>query len=288
MEESTNEQTTDVDALYDAAQGGDRESGFGMEPDKAAVDPEFDIVYKGETKKLPLSKIRDLAQQGYDYSQKMSEFNKSKMEIENQRKEFDERYSRYSEMDKYVAENPDWWSHVNQAWSSKDAPVAPSTEQQLTTDPHAMELFESLKNEMEGLKSFKNSVEEERMNAAKMEDDRKYEQDMEAIQKQYPTVDFNKPTDTGDSLEYLVLKHANENGIKSFKTAFRDFYHDNLMQLAESKAKESLLKDSQQIKKYGLSQSDKPMAQAQVPSGGHRNKSYEDLTREALEELGIR
>ena len=275
-----------AESLYNEAQSSTRDSGFEMEADKTAVDPEFEIVYKGETKKLPLSKIRDLAQQGFDYSQKMSEFNKLKMESEKTQAANEERWARFSEMDKYVTENPDWWSHVNNAWGTKDT-VAPSTQQQLTTDPEQNELFESLKNEIDGLKSFKNSVEEERLNAARMEDDRKYEQELEEIQKKYPNIDFNKPGENGESLEYNVLKHANENGIKSFGTAFRDYYHDNLMQLAETKAKETLLKDSQQVKKYGLSVSDAPRNTTPKVNGNVRNKSYNDLTREALEELGL-
>jgi hypothetical protein len=287
------EEVGDVDSLYDSAMSsGDTRGGIVDEQQAAPVDPEFEINYKGEAKKLPLSKLRDLAQQGFDYSQKMSEFNKLKAKYDSQEKEFNDRYKRFSEMDRYIAENPDWWNHVNQAWTSRDMQqanqmgVAPSTAQQLTNDPAVMEQFEALKNEIQGLKSFKDSVETERAQAQRAQEDRKYEEELTSLQKQYPTVDFNKPDETGNTLEYNVLKHANENGIKSFKTAFLDFYHDNLMKIAEMKAKETFAKDSQQIKKLGIS-TQQPQMKRQGPSRPVSQMSYEDLTKEALAELGL-
>jgi len=289
MEEFTNEQ---VSTMHDDAYASTPERGIIEEQVNTPVDPEFDIVWKGETKKLPLSKIKDLAQQGYDYSQKMSEFNKSKLQAEQKQKEFDERYGRYNEMDKYVTENPSWWDHVNQQFQQKgqhqQMGVAPTTAQALTNDPETREIIESLKNEVQGLKSFKDTIDQERAKDMQQKDDQKYQADLEGLQKMYPTVDFSAPDATGMSLEYNVLKHANDNGIKSFRTAFLDFYHDNLMKMAESKAKETFAKDSQQIKKLGISFNKEPNGKPFQQAKNVRNSSYEDLTREALEELGIR
>lgn len=289
MEEFTNEQ---VSTMHDEAYASAPERGIVEEQNTAPIDPEFDINYKGETKKLPLSKIRDLAQQGYDYSHKMSEFNKSRLEMERKQKEFDERYGRYNEMDKYVQKNPSWWDHVNQQYQDRGQQatqgVAPTTAQALTTDPQMLEVFESLKNEVQGLKSFKDTVEQERARDLQQKDDQKYQEELSGLQKMYPTVDFSAPDATGMSLEYNVLKHANDNGIKSFRTAFLDFYHDNLMKMAESKAKETLAKDSQQIKKLGIQVHKEPNGTQPKKATNVRNSSYEDLTREALEELGIR
>ena len=287
MEEITNEQAS---TMHDEAYSSAPERGIQDEQVNTPVDPEFEINWKGETKKLPLSKIKDLAQQGYDYSQKMSEFNKQKLAAEQAKKEFDERYSRYNEMDKYVSENPTWWDHVNQQYQNKGQTlgVAPSTATELTNNPEMMEVFESLKNEVQGLKSFKDSVEQEKAKDMQQKDDQKYQEDLAGLQKMYPTVDFSAPDESGMSLEYNVLKHANDNGIKSFRTAFLDFYHDNLMKMAESKAKETFAKDSQQIKKLGISFNNEPSGKKTTQAKSVRNSSYEDLTREALEELGIR
>lgn len=294
-QESSEISSEEVDSLYSEATGSrdDSRGNFEMDEAKTNVDPEFDIVYKGESKKLPLSKLRELAQQGYDYSQKMGSFNKERADFDNRLKEFDSRYERFSELDKYVAENPDWWSHVNDSWANRGNPqqealqsVAPSTQEELTTDPKVLEYIEALKNEVDGLKSFKDTVEEERVAKVRAEEDRKYDTELNEIREAYPGVDFDKLDEQGESLEYKVLKHANENGIQSFRTAFRDFYHDDLMKMSQTKAKEQFARDSQQIKKYGLSQSTEPTVKPQI-NGSVKSKSYDDLVREAKEELGI-
>jgi hypothetical protein len=284
-EEVTSEQ---AESLYNEVSSQETHRGFADDEAQAPnLDPEFEINWKGEAKKLPLSKIRDYAQQGFDYSQKMSEINKMKFEFEKKQKEFEERYSRFSELDKYVIENPSWWDHVNKSYQSKgQVDVAPTTERTLTTDPVKNELFESLKNEIDGFKSFKQSVEEERAQAAKAKEDQKYSQDVEGLQKAYPDIDFAKPDESGFSLEYQVLKHANDNGIKSFKTAFLDFYHDTLMKRAELKAKETLSKDLQATRKLGLTQSTEK-APVKKSSGAVTGRTYEDLKREAMEEYGL-
>ncbi len=93
--------------------------------------------------------------------------------------------------------------------------------------------------------------------------------------------------ETGLTLEMRVLNHAQENGINSFRAAFRDFNHEKLVAIAASKAREDATKKRQMDAKNGLlGVSSTPMKGVQSAQNV-KNKSYNDLVNEAKAELGI-
>ena len=99
-------------------------------------------------------------------------------------------------------------------------------------------------------------------------------------------MDLSKADENGATMEFSVLKHAQEIGTNSFKTAFLDLYHDKIMLHKEEALKEQFAKDNQAKFKQGVvGQTTAPRTGVQN-AGNVRGKSYNDLLAEALDELG--
>jgi len=111
-----------------------------------------------------------------------------------------------------------------------------------------------------------------------------------SIRKQFSNIDFDTPDENGLNLEMKVLQHAESLGIDgskpgAFRIAFRDFYHDHLINKAQEQAKENLQRDIQKRTKLGIvGSSDQPTKGLKVAEGV-RHKSYDDLLQEALSEI---
>lgn len=221
------------------------------------------------------------AAMGHSYPQKAQEWNNKVKSYELQKSEWEkaqelqQKYKPYEEIDQYAAQNQDWWNHVNEQYKSKI-----STAQ---TQPEVAQL----KAELADIKKYIDDSKSEKKSQEKQVEDSELSKEIESIQKSYPNLDFATPNDDGKSLEMLVLEHADKIGAKSFRAAFRDYYFDHLVGKAKDEGKETAVKERQKLTKLGI------LSESQVPTKGlqvaqnTRNKSYNELAREALSELNI-
>lgn len=241
-----------------------------------AAAQEYAIQVGGKEIKAPIEKLIKWASMGYDAPNRIGELNK-KLESYTQREaQLKDLESRYSPVDKFVRENPQWWQHVQQSYEQLQA--------QSQQNPF-LPVVENLKKEVDGLKQIAQTYEQREQQKIMQQEDTKYMDELGAIQKQYPKIDLMTPDATGKSLEYKVLEYARDNGIRNFKTAFRDFYHDELVKLSAEEAKEKVISDKQSKSKLGiLGVSTTPTKRV---SDSVKGKSYGDLEREALQELGL-
>lgn len=249
------------------------------DPEPAAPTPapvqEFEYDWRGQKVKEPIDVILKRAGMGRDYNHLVEEHKSKVSEWEKQRQENDTKYSRYREVDEFVAKNPDWWQHVEQSWQSREKPAE--------IDPNLKPFLDELNQ----VKSKLSEFEQKEQQLIVSQEDEAFAKEEQGIREKYSDLPWDTPGPDGKSLYYKVLKHGTENGIKSFKTAFTDFYHDELEKRAESRGKEAVVKDTQKKTKLGL------LGETQAPKKGItsaqniKNRSYDDLTREALEELGI-
>lgn len=251
------------------------------QPPPQTVD-EFELTVGGKQIKAKRDQLIQWAQQGYSAPGKLSQLSR---ELETWKKKFSETEPEvkrlretYGPVDEYVKQNPQFWDHVVQSYQNKN---------QLLNDqsnPIAQEV-QSLRQTVQDLIQYKNQMEDERQKQLAAQDDQNYMQTFEETKKAYPDIDFDTPDEEGKSLEYKILEHAQNEGIKNFKTAFRDFYHDELIKREAGKAKESVLKEKQKNTKLGIL-GITPMPTKKV-SSDHRGKSYDDLAAEALREYNI-
>jgi hypothetical protein len=275
----------DVDALMDSieAPSADRQMSDGAEAAEQPVEqapaqadaPQWEIDYRGQKVKADsFDKFRQWAQQGYDYSQRMADLKRQQQEYESKYKGFD----RYAEVDEYAKQNKEWWNHVEQAWQTRD---------QFQASMQGQDPLAPIKSEFNELKSFVSELKEERTKEQIRQQDEALNGEMKSIQDKYPDLDFNAVDDSGYSLEYRILKHANEIGTNSFRAAFNDYYHDKLTQMAASKALANQAKEQQVNAKKGLLGTSPTPRKAVARAENVRGKSYDALTQEALAEFGI-
>lgn len=245
---------------------------------QAAID--FAFTVGGKEIKLDLTKDRDklirYAQQGYEAPNKIGELNKTLEGYKSKEQQFKDWQTKFGPVDEYVRKNPQWWDHVQSQYQALQT--------QRQNDP-VMSVVEQLKQEVEGLKGVASTYQQQEAQRVAVREDAEYMNEFQSIQKQYPKIDFSTPDQMGKSLEYKVLEYAAQNGIKKFTTAFRDFHHDELLKLREEEAKEKVISDRQSKSKLGiLGISPTP---SRKTSDTVKGKSYGDLEREVLAELGI-
>lgn len=253
-----------------------------VEPAQADPTPqqvqEYEFQHNGKVVKAPVDKILKWASQGYDAPNKIGELNKQVEEWKTKEAILKEMESKYGEVDQFVRKNPEWFDYVQKQYQQQL--------QQKNSDP-LYETVNSLKSEIDNLKQYKDQVEQERLQANIKQEDEVYMKQLGQIKEKYPTVDFDSiDPATGKNLEYKVLEFAQSEGIKNFETAFKSFYHDELVKIAAESAKEKLAKDKIANSKLGIL----GISSTPITRGGNdsvRGKSYKDLELEALRELGI-
>lgn len=241
---------------------------------------EYAFTWNGKEIKAPVDKLTKWASQGYDYAQRMEAFKQQQADFESQRQQFEPRLNLYKEVDEFANKNPDWWKHVEASYKERQQALDPS-------NPIASELSQ-LKSELSELKTFREQLAQEKMAERQKAEDAALDSEVSQIRAQHKDLDWTGVDDTGLTLEQRVLKHAGDNGINSFRAAFRDYNHDQLMKLTELRARESAMLERQKVVKSGL------LGQSPTPKKGIqsadnvRGKTYNNLVSEALTELGLR
>ncbi len=281
----------DADALLNEIEGGgNRDIPMQQEQvEKPAVDPapaaavqEFEFEYKGQKIKAPITdpRIKTWLQQGYDYGQQTSALKKDREAWESERKQYDP----YKRIDDFAKQNPDWWAEVERAYQARmqGARAMPGS-------PASPEL-EAIKQELEGIKQFKSDFEARQQQDRERQEDSALDKEVQSIRDQFKDLDWNKPDESGMTLEQRVIKHGMDMGLDGskpghFRAAFRDYKHDHLAKLAEERGKASQSKELQKRTRLGIIGTSPTPKKGLQPAEGIKNKSYNDLMREGLEEL---
>ena len=255
-------------------------------PAPSPTPQEVEFNWNGKSIKATPDKMKQWAQQGYDYAQKMADFNKKSQEFETSQKGFQDKYSLYESIDKYAQENPDWWGHVQDNFQRNQS----QTQGQSGLDPsHPIAgKINSIEQALQPVLKYIQDAQTEKQESIRLKEDTELAEQIKSIREQYSNLDLTAPDgQTGKSLEMQVLEYAANNGIKNFKTAFRDFNHDKLIKLAEERGRESVAKESIKNKKIGLLGQTQAPTKGLTPLNDVSNKSWNDIEAEIREELGF-
>jgi hypothetical protein len=234
-------------------------------------------------------KLKKWASMGYNYGQHMEQFKKEQDELNTKMNDYESKYSLYEKIDKAAAENPQWWEHVQNSYnqSQGNTPSTPQQEEGKELSPEIQALKEQFNTEMEDLRKFKSDILAER-NAKKMEEeDTKLKGEIGKIREAHGDLDWTTPNADGKTLEYRILEHANNNGINSFDIAFKHFMHDELVNKAKQTALDAARKEIQRNTKLGLLGETPDPLKKYTEESNSRNKSWDDVEKDALKELGI-
>ena len=204
---------------------------------------EFEYVANGMTIREPIDTILKRASMGYDYAQKMDTL-KSEMESLSQREQqlssIEQKWKPYED---YARQNPSWEQHVRSSWERRGQQFGEETYQ---NNQQTNALPPEISQKLQKFDSFMEHYQ-------RAEEDAMLNQEVNAVKQKHPDIDFASTDPTsGKSLEYKVLEHAKTHGIRSFRAAFYDFYHPQLIRQAEEKAKQSLGANIQNQSRDGL------------------------------------
>lgn len=253
---------------------------------KTDAEISFEFNHGGKPIKATREQLIKWAQQGYDYPQKMQEFNKQRTEFETraqaferQRQEYEAKFAPYQQINEWAEKNPQDWARLQQSYQQ-------ARQTQPGIDPNIAPVLQKYESELSEVKSFLNQIKSKEQEQLRQSEDAKLEAEMKSIRDTYKDLDFDTPDNEGKSLDYKVLEYAKANGIRSYKTAFNDFYLPNLLTRAETLAKQDVSKTIQKNSKLGVLGKSSPTQGRQYSEPKNiKNQSYDDLAREALEEL---
>lgn len=283
--------TEDLDKLADQSEIA-RNSERAMNAPKenkapAAKEESFEFEHGGKKVKGTRDQIIKWAQMGYDRPQAMQKFNQEKQAWENQKKQWESQWEVYKQIDDFAKSNSDWWKYVESNWQNRTnfqpgqpAPGAPAHPPQI--DPR----LQSFERELSEIKPVVSEIKTALQTWQETREDQELDSEIQSIRGQHKDLDWESLDENGKSLETRVLEHAQQNGIRTFKTAFRDLLHDELLNRAEASAKLAVSKGIQQRTKLGvLGQSPTSKTQAPQRTKDIRKTSYEELEDEIRQEL---
>lgn len=255
-------------------------------PQAPEAPQEFEFTHNGKQIKANADRMKQWAQQGYDYSQRVAKFKEEQTSFEKARQEHEQKYGVYKQVDEYFQQNPDKWQAIEATFKTGQPPAsAPQTPAVDPNNPLAREL-ETLKGKIGELSQFKQELLTKEQKAKRESEDKAIEGEVQSMRESYKHLDWETPDEAGKTLEYKVLEYGNQRGIKNFQDAFIAFNHQRILQMERDRAKESVVKEQQKRTKLGLL-GESPTPKRQLSEAKNlKSKSYNDLMNEALEELG--
>jgi len=271
----TNE--AEADALLADIESPSAESQGQAAPEPAQPQPaaeEFKFTAGGKEVKATREQLIRWATMGYDAPNRIGALNKEVESWKAKEAALNEIKSKYGEIDEYARQNPQWLQHVQEEYNKRGG-VGQSP------------IVEQLQKQVQELVQFQKTVQQERQVEIERNEDKAYLEEFDSVKKKYPDIDFETPDESGKSLEAKVLEYAMANRIQKFTTAFRDFYHDELMNKSTAKAKEQVVADRQKSAKSGILGVSSTPQKGLKPASSVKSKSYGDLAAEALAEYGV-
>lgn len=230
-------------------------------------EPLHEFTHNGRAIKAPLSQILKWSSQGYDYSQKMASFNKEREAITAME-------GQYKPIDEWVRANPDKWDRLQAVIKAEES--------------GAVDLPPAVAEKLHKLEQFVQETQKERDETKQRAADEALDREVQSFREKYKELDWTSvdPID-GRTREQKVYAHAAEHGLTTFKTAFFDLYHEDLVKSAETRARESFAKEKERNVKAGILPSKGAPASTKLSQAPQtKTKNYQD-TESILKELGI-
>lgn len=220
--------------------------------------------------------------QGYSYSQSVAALKQEQEQFKTEREQIQAIKDKYEGVDQWVQQNPQVWQRLMSEFQNQ----TPS-EQQDPNNP-LFQKIQALEQKLAGVEPVIQEFVSDKEKIKIEQQDKDLESQYQSIREKFSDLDLSAPQADGQSLEYHVLKFANENNIKNFEHAFKLYNHDHLVARASEKAKEALNKDIQKKTKLGL------LGKSSTPTQGIqkvqdvKSKNYNDIEDEILKELNLR
>lgn len=244
----------------------------------------LEYTANGKAVNEDIATILKRASQGYHYAQRMNELNSKESEWAEKLRAAEESAARWSKFDEYARQNPAWYEHWQRAYENRSQNMTEASSSDANIEQRVNALLEQ---RLEPFKKMLDEAEQRKLQEQVQSEDRQLEETVKSIRAKYSDIDFDATDpESGKSLEYKILEYGVQNGIKSFETAFKAFYHDNLVKREIERAKEGWSKEKQTQTKAGIiDQKSTPSKSPKTPDV--RGMSYDQITDLAAKSLGF-
>lgn len=224
-------------------------------------------------------KAKTWMQQGYNYSQRAGELNKTQRELQQQRQEWDAKIKRWEEVDTYAKQNPQWWEHVEQQYNNK-------SQYAQSLPPEFSQALQPLQEKLGKYESFMAELQKEREQTQFRQQEDALDKEVESIRTKHSNIDLRSVDATGKTLETRIYEHATQHGIPHFRAAFYDLMSDKLLELSSANGREAAAKAQINQAKSGIiGQTPTPTKGQPKPAQNFKKKSWDEIGREAFEEI---
>lgn len=253
---------------------------------------EFEFTHRGSPIKIAENDPRftQWLSRGYDYSELQDKFKNERQEWDASKQQWEKDWNIYREIDGFAKENPQWWEKIQQGYQQKQENPYDIPE---GVKAYLDQRFEPVIKDLPLMKEFLQDMQRQKQELAQKDEDTRLQTSIKDIQSKYANIDFAAKDESGQSLEQRVLSHAITNGFPTFRSAFLDYYQDNLEKMAEARGKEFITQEMAKRQKLGLlDKAPAPTTSSIMPSRSDgRPRSWNDpsLSSEAiLREMNIR
>lgn len=243
---------------------------------------EFKFNAYGKEIKVPYNdpRLTQWLSMGYEAPNRFGELNKKLADYDKQLKDYtgkyqqlESKYNEFKQIDDWARSNPDKWNALTEQWKQQVSQMNP------------VQLPPELQQKLEQHDQILTQFQQEQVARRHQAEDQALGTEIESIRKNYPNLDFDAPDQTGRSLEYRILEYATQNGIPSFRAAFRDYCFDQLTKKAEEQGREKVSRTMSQTTKAGLlGKSPAPKQSAQADITG---KNYDQIHEMILQSMGL-
>jgi hypothetical protein len=250
------------------------------------------VEYKARGKPVreTLAEALNRASQGYDYAQLMAEFKGKEPGYQKQIEERDQKLQalqRWQDYHDYIQKNPAWGKHVEDMWNNREQYSNPNLD---PNDPITKEIagikqaLANFSNQFgEKFSKYDNLVTEQEHK----KDDIAFENEVSTVKQNFKDVDFDTKDESGKSTRTYVLEHMVRAKIPSFRTAFLDLYHDQLVEMREKALQEKQAKEVQKRTKQGIIDvKSTPNGRDKSPPSNLASKSWDQVLEMALNDIG--
>lgn len=245
---------------------------------------EVEYAWNGKQIKEPLSVVLQRAGKGYDYAQQMNRLNTERSEWETKVKTAEELHGKWSRFDEYAKQNPAWYQHWENAWQNRSQNLAEPGQSDGNLDAKLNALLEE---RLKPVNELLTHHEQQKLREKVEGEDKALEHDIKSIRESHPDLDFDATDpESGKSLEYKVLEYMSKEGIRSFNSAFKAFYHDELVKRAREQAKDEQSKAKIAQTKAGIIEPQRSTSGSR-PAPNLRALSWDQTNELAMRELGI-
>lgn len=237
------------------------------------------LTYKGKELNMDDDRFKAYAQKGYDYESKMHQQRVDRKLFDQEREKFQSEMGQLQEINEYAKANPQFEALIQREWQKVQAgqgePLDPLSEVQV------------LQHQLRTLQDQVAGQTEANENRRIAELEAGQETSIATYKDEHADLDWAAKDAEGNTLEDRITHAMLDNGVKNFSIMADHFLKDQLIKRNSIESKEAAAKDIQKAHKAGLGKITPKSMLGVKSSEGVGKKSYDQLMREGMAELGI-